>query len=220
MKNNNDNKYALIIANGIIRDYKRIKKLLSSYCGDDPLIISADGGIENTIRLGLNPNIVIGDMDSLDREKYDRELSEVNFISVDTEKDESDTRLAVEYALEKKIKDITIAGATGGRLDHTFANMLILASQELDDVSARIIDEESEISCMHASGTVKGKTGDLISIFSLTPFTRFTKTSGLKYPLAVEKLYQSPVRGLSNVFTSEKAILDFDEGKLLIIKQI
>ncbi len=219
-KDENNKNCALIIANGTIRDYERIRELMSSYCRNDPIIISADGGIENTYKLGLKPHIVIGDMDSLDRKKYEKLSSGVRFISADPEKDESDTRLAVEYARDKGIRDIIIIGAAGGRLDHTFANMLILASPELKYASVKIITEDSEISCMHGSGKISGKAGNIISIFSLAPYTSFIKTSGLKYPLVGEKLYQSPVRGLSNVFTSDEASLEFDKGRLLIIKQI
>jgi thiamine pyrophosphokinase len=213
-------KGAVVIANGEIKDYARIGKIIMSFHRHSPLVISADGGIENTTRLGLMPHVVIGDMDSIDRQKYAGILSRTRFVSVPGNKDESDTRLAVEYALKEGIADITIAGATGKRIDHTFANILILASPELKGASVRIVTEESEIFCMTGPGIIKGSPGKLVSIFSLTPYTSFLRTAGLRYPLKDEKLYQSPVRGLSNIFTSDEARLEFSEGKLLIIRQL
>jgi thiamine pyrophosphokinase len=213
-------KGAVVIANGEIKDYARIGMVIRSFHGHDPFVISADGGIENTARLGLVPHVVIGDMDSIDRQKYTGRLSRTRFISVPGNKDESDTRLAVEYALREGMADITIAGAAGKRIDHTFANIMILAAPGLENASVRIVTEESEIFCMPGPGTIKGSPGKLVSLFSLTPYTSFIKTSGLMYPLEDEKLYQSPVRGLSNVFTSDEAGLEFSEGKLLVIRQL
>jgi len=211
---------AVVIANGEIRDHARIGMVIKSFHKFEPFVISADGGIENTARLGLIPHVVIGDMDSIDRQKYAGMLPRTRFIPVSGEKDESDTRLAVEYALKQGMEDITIAGASGKRIDHTFANIMILAAPGLENASVRIVTEESEVFCMHGPGTIKGSPGKLVSLFSLTPYTSFIKTSGLMYPLEDEKLYQSPVKGLSNVFTSDEAGLEFSEGKLLVIRQL
>lgn len=216
-------KTALIVANGEIKNHKKMKEIIVSNCGEDLYIISVDGGLHNTLKMGFNPHLVIGDMDSISsREKtgLKQKFSAAEFISAGQVKDESDTRLAVEHVLGKGIKNITITGATGGRIDHTLANILILAAPELKSVSIRIINEENEIFCMNSSGTVTGKTGKIISIFSFTPYTRFIKTVGLRYPLIDEKLFQSPVRGLSNIFSSDEVYLEFDKGQLLIIKQL
>ena len=101
----------------------------------------------------------MGDMDSIDSEKYRDELSSAEFISARPEKDESDTQLAVEHASRMGIDKIIIAGATGGRLDHTFANIMLLASPGLKDIDVRIVTEESEIFSIDSSCTIKGITG-------------------------------------------------------------
>lgn len=221
--NRENKKNAVIIAGGEIKDHARMRKLLLSSCGDNALIISADGGIYNTLKLGFKPHIVIGDMDSIGKnikKKYGDGLSGVEFIPALREKDESDSQLAVGHAVGMGIKNITLAGAAGGRIDHTLANIMLLASPGFRDADIRILTETMEVFFVDRSCTIKGGPGKLISIFSLTPHTKFIKTDGLKYRLKNERLDLSPVRGLSNVFTGKEAALDFRDGKLLIIKEI
>jgi len=162
-------------------------------------------------------------MDSIDgdiKKKKTKELSKTKYISVSHDKDESDTRLAVDHAVGMGIKNIIITGALGGRVDHTFANIMLLASPGLDGIDAKILTGDSEIFMTDKSCTIDGEPGKLISIFSLAPYTYFIKTKGLKYGLKNERLDFSPVRGLSNVFTTAEAEIDIREGQLLIIKQL
>jgi len=225
MKYNNRKKdTALIIANGIIIDHGKLRKiLLSRYCVPErTMVISVDGGLSNTFRMGFKPDLVVGDMDSIDRSK-DKESSvfdEVEHITSNPHKDQSDTQLAVDHAVKLDMQSIFITGATGGRIDHTLANILLLASPGLNDIACSIITQDSEISALGSSASITGRPGKIISIFSLTPYTYFESTSGLKYPLSEEKLYFSPVRGLSNSFTEESAEIKIREGRLLIIKEL
>lgn len=218
MDDNDNKRKAVIIANGPIEDHGRIRTMILSGLGDGPaLVISADGGVFNTLKLGFRPDIIIGDMDSIGK-RYD--FPGTKFITAYHEKDESDTQLAVEQAVETGIRNIIIAGALGGRIDHTLANIMLLAHPALKDADARIISEKREIFSMDKQGTIKGTPGKLVSIFSLTPYTYFVNTRGLKYALKDEELTFSPVRGLSNVFTATEAELDFKNGRLLIIKEL
>lgn len=225
---NNDKKdirKAIIIANGPIKYPEKIRRILisRSFTDSNTMIVSADGGVSNTLELGLIPDIIIGDMDSIDgdiKKKKAKELSKTKYICVSHDKDESDTRLAVDHAAGMGIKNIIITGALGGRIDHTFANMMLLASPGLSGMNIKIITDNSEMFVINGSHMFNGVPGKLISIFSLTPYTYFIKTKGLKYELKNEKLDFSPVRGLSNVFTAAEAEIDIKEGQLLIIRQL
>ncbi len=216
---------AIVIANGNISNTALVRKRLKEDpgSGGDDIIISADGGVSNTLEMGLIPDVVIGDMDSIKqavKEKMMENSRETRFIAASPAKDESDTQLAVSYALGLGLKKVIIAGATGGRIDHTLANIMLLASPGLKNIDARILTDDSEIFVIEDSCTIKGKIGKLVSIFSLSPHTYFYKTEGLKYKLEDEKLFFSPVRGLSNVFTEKTARIDIKEGQLLIIREI
>lgn len=216
---------AIIITNGHIPDTTLLAKRLAvdPGAGKDDIIICADGGAFNALKMGLVPDIVIGDMDSLEqstKERLEKKSGGTRFIKASREKDESDTQLAIEYARDLAPKKIVITGALGGRMDHSFANIMLLALPGLKNINAVILTHDSEIFIIEESQTLNGEIGKLISLFSLSPYTYFYKTIGLKYGLENEKLFFSPARGLSNVFTAETARIDIKEGKLLIIKEI
>ncbi|MCL4378865.1 MAG: thiamine diphosphokinase [Actinobacteria bacterium] len=218
-------KKALIVANGSIKDpvltYKRISML---YGFDiDTLVIAADGGAKNCLSMRISPDIVIGDMDSINIsiiKKLNVKEKNIKFISTKSEKDESDTQLAVDYAAGRGIKDILIVGAAGDRIDHSLANLLLLSSPVYKGLSIKMLTDDYEIFVSNKSLDITGEPGKLLSIFSLTPFTFFVKTAGLKYRLKNEKLLFSPVRGLSNVFTGKIAKLDISKGTLLLFKEL
>ncbi|MFA5015873.1 MAG: thiamine diphosphokinase [Actinomycetota bacterium] len=215
---------AVIVANGVINDpaltYKRVTDLFDLV---DCIIISADGGAENALKMNLVPDIVIGDMDSIktaDKEKIRARSNKTRYISTSSYKDKSDTQLAVEYALKLGIKKIIILCALGGRIDHSIANIFLLASPFLKNIDIGILTDTSEIVIMRKSGAITGDIGITVTLISLSPYTYFIKTKGLKYVLENEKLMFSPVRGISNVFTEKKAYIKIKKGILLVIKQL
>ncbi len=215
---------AVIVANGVINDpaltYKRVTDLFDFV---DCIVISADGGAENTLKMNLVPDVVIGDMDSIKttvKENIKARSNKTEYISTSADKDKSDTQLAVEYALGLGIKKIVILGALGNRIDHSIANIFLLTSPFLRDIDIRILTDASEIVIMRKSGAITGDIGIMVTLISLSPYTYFIKTKGLKFELENEKLMFSPVRGISNVFTEKEAYIKIKKGILLVIKQL
>ena len=216
---------AIIIANGLIGDPARTYKRMTGYFGfvKDDIVISADGGASNTLKMGLVPDVVIGDMDSIKfevKEKIREKSQKTRYISTSPQKDESDTQLAVEYALGMDVKKIMITGAVGDRIDHTLANIILLSSPGLEDIDVRILTDNSDMFIVRKPVVVSGIPGKTITLISLSPYTYFTGTRGLKYELKEEKLDFSPVRGLSNEFIDKKVKLDIREGTLLVIREL
>ncbi|MES0342170.1 MAG: thiamine diphosphokinase [Candidatus Humimicrobiaceae bacterium] len=223
--NKNKTGAAIIIANGFIADpsltYKRIQGRFG-FSGDD-IVICADGGASNALKMGLIPDVVIGDMDSIKfgvKEKIRNKSTKTRYISTSTQKDESDTQLAVEYALGLYVKKIMITGAVGDRIDHTLANIILLTSPGLEDIDVRILTDNSDMFIVRKPITIGGVPGKTITLISLSPYTYFIGTEGLKYELKEEKLDFSPVRGLSNEFIDKKAKLDIREETLLVIREL
>jgi thiamine pyrophosphokinase len=217
----------IIVTNGIIKDYGLIyKRLTQDYKFDgnaSTLVIAVDGGAQNCLNIRLMPDVVIGDMDSITLKVIKSITSgkkPIKFINYIPQKDESDTQLAVDYAVGLGAKKILIAGAGGDRIDHTLANLFLLASPSLENSDISILTENNEIFVTRKSCKIAGAAGKTVSLFSLSPYTYFIKTSGLKYKLKNEKLLFSPVRGLSNVFTGNKAKIEISEGTLLIVKEL
>jgi len=215
-------KRAIVVTNGDLKQPELIKKHIKYYgFSRNDLVISADGGAKNALKLGLMPHLVTGDMDSIDKKTSDMLKSRnIRFVQEPAEKDYTDTHLALREALKAGAGKIIVLAATGDRLDHSLANVLLLADPFLSRAEVKIITETDEIFIASKPVHIRSKKGVRISLFSLTPHTLFTETRGLKYGLKKEKLLFSPIRGVSNEFTQDTAYIGIAEGILLIIKQI
>ena len=134
------------------------------------------------------------------------------------EKNETDTELAVQVALEQGAERITLLGGIGGeRFDHTMANILLLAGFEM--VPLQIIDGPSTCWLLRGPGStsIEGSSGDLLSLLPLTGEAVGVRTTDLYYPLYGETLYFGKPRGVSNVLISERAEVLLELGLLLVI---
>jgi len=209
-------KRVVIIANGELKKIGFYRKCWE----DDDLFICANGGTKHALALGLKPEVIIGDLDSLDREDRKR-LKETGseFIEHSSEKEKSDLELALDYAVSLQPAEIIIIGALGGkRVDHAFINLLLLNVPFREGIPARIIDENHEIFLAEKETIVNGAVGDYISLFPQTGDVCGIVTAGLKYPLNDEILHFASTRGLSNEMIAPRAKITFKSGLLLVIK--
>jgi len=205
---------AIIIANGQIHEGDFYRSLVAP----TDLIICADGGASNALALGLQPQVVIGDLDSLDESLHSRlEKMHCQFIVHPACKDETDLELALYYAIEHGVDEILILGALGGRIDQTLANVQLLALPELRSVKARILDGRQEISLIRDAALIEGQVGDTVSLLPLTEEVTGIYTEGLEYALENATLYLGPSRGISNVLTSSQARIRIGQGLLLAV---
>jgi len=205
---------AIIIANGQIHD----SDLHRSLAAPTDLVICADGGASNALALGLQPQVVVGDLDSLDESLHSRlEKMHCQFIVHPACKDETDLELALYYAIEHGVDEILILGALGGRIDQTLANVQLLALPELRSVKARILDGRQEISLIRDAALIEGQVGDTVSLLPLTEEVTGIYTEGLEYALENATLYLGPSRGISNVLTSSQARVRIGRGLLLAV---
>lgn len=182
------------------------------------MIIAADNGAVTALRCGHTPAIVVGDFDSLAISRAELEEKGCRLIAAAVEKNETDTELAVQTAIEQGASEITLLGATGGaRFDHTIANILLLAG--IDAVPLRIVDGPMTCWLLRGPGstTITGHKGDLLSLFPLTTDATCIRTTGLYYPLRNETLYFGRPRGVSNALTQEQAEVTLEKGMLLVI---
>ena len=213
---------ALIVADGDVPDRANVDRLLAPDGTD--LVIAADGGALKAQGLGLRPDVVVGDADSLPQAAIaELRAAGVEVIVHPAAKDESDTELAVREALARGATTVTVIGAFGGgRLEHTIANLLLLAMPELAGVEARLADGASVVRILAPgrSLTLHGRRGDLVSLLPLAPRVEGVVTHGLEYALEDEALTQGPARGLSNVMTSDSATVSLRAGRLLVVHTV
>ncbi|MBM7855544.1 thiamine pyrophosphokinase [Desulfohalotomaculum tongense] len=208
---------AVIFAGGEIQDYQALKKLIP----DKSYIICADGGTRHARAMGLIPNLIIGDMDSVQLELLNYYQGKGTVICYyPTEKDEVDTELAIREAVKAGSKEILLLGATGGRLDHTLANVHLLVAAAKLGVRGTIIDEQHRISLVtpQLPGEIKGETGDLVSLIPLTSEVTGVFSTGLKWELVDRSFNIGHPFGISNELTGSTAAITVREGILLMIR--
>ena len=105
--------------------------------------IGADAGVSHLLKYKLHPTLAIGDFDSL----CDLEiLDDLKIKKYPSRKDQTDTQLALEYAINKGYDEIDIYGVTGGRIDHFFSIMCLL--EQYKDLDIRVIDATNIISIL------------------------------------------------------------------------
>lgn len=182
------------------------------------IVIAADGGAALALAAGVRPHVVVGDMDSLAGDALDAlRRAGVDIRTFPPRKDETDLELALLEAVRRGADDITIAGALGGRLDHTLGNVYLLTMAQLRGRNVRIVDGRVEAFVVWERAEIRGARGDTVSLIPLTPEVRGVETEGLEYPLRRESLFMGPGRGISNVMLGPVARVSTSDGILLAV---
>ena len=175
-------------------------------------ILAADGGLCHVQRLGLTPQGVIGDFDSLGYTPEDARVFPV-------EKDDTDSMLAVRHGLSLGYREFLLYGALdGARLDHAVANFQTL--QFLADHGARgyLIGKEQTVTVVkNGSISFDGDAQGHISLFCMGKDAQGVTLQGLKYPLENGTLTAGFPLGVSNHFTGQPAKISVTDGSLLVI---
>ena len=179
---------------------------------DDDFIIAADGGLTHTEKLGITPDVILGDFDSLGFEPEGANVFPV-------EKDDTDAMLAVRRGLELGYKDFVLYGSLDGpRLDHTVANFQTL--QFLADRGATgCLAGLTTLVTVVKDGAIRfpaGKKGT-ISVFCLGADAEGVTLDGLYYPLNKGKLTSGFPLGVSNHFTGKEARISVENGSVLVL---
>lgn len=205
---------SILILGGELKKSSRIKK----YTRESSLVVAADHGAQNALKLGIIPDHVVGDLDSLSAYVKSRLKAKSRFHRYPSRKDFSDAELALQFILSKKPTEIIIIGALGKRIDHAIANLMLL-TQIPEKILACIMDEGIEIFYVRNIFELKGKKGNLISILPLLSHRTFLKTSGLSYGLNNKKLRMG-AHGLSNRMVKSTAMIEVKEGAVFVFHYI
>ena len=205
----------LIFANGIMADPEQARP----YLAQAATVIAADGGLRHMLPLGRRPDVLIGDLDSLPP-RIEPELASwpTEVVRYPAAKDETDLELALLLAHERyPDAAIVVLGGFGGRLDHTLANILLLAHPQLIGHPVRFVEGRESAWLVRDRTTIDGRPGDAVSLIPLGGPARLAATTGLRWPLRDETLAFGPARGISNEMTGERATVELADGLLLCI---
>src|SRR5665648_90668 len=182
-------------------------------------LIAADGGADALRLVGRNPDLLVGDMDSIDHATLEALQGQgVEIRILPTAKDETDLESALRLAVELQAEEVTVFGALGGpRLDHLVATLLLLTAPWLTRMRVRLMDPWHEVYLAHGETLIEGAVGETLSLLPLSHQVREVWTEGLLYPLEGETLHQGTTRGVSNALTGEKAKVTHGAGRLLVM---
>lgn len=204
---------AVLFANGQARPGFEVSLLPGDF------LVAVDGGLRHLRRLGIKPQLLIGDLDSVDAS----ELAVIMDTGIEVQcfppaKDQTDLELALEYVLKAGYTQIVIAYPFGDRVDHTLGNLSLLARPDLAEKTLSLDDGQVEARLLNTSDCLSTQAGDLISLIAWGVPVEGITTTGLEYPLNDETLVPWQTRGISNIALAELIELDFKSGRLLAIR--
>lgn len=205
-------KKCIIIANG-----KAPRKSVLEYLVQQGYtkIICADGGANSAMRLGIVPDFIIGDLDSISERalKYFGSKSEIFRVP---RQNDTDVEKCLKFAIRKGYKEAVLVGVTGDRLDHTFCNLGIVL-KFFHRISLKIVAEKSLLSAHSGNADLLTAPGETISVYGFDAKTKIT-SSGLKYPLKNTALPFGTRESTSNVAVGNKVVLKIKNGIIFVIR--
>lgn len=210
----------IIFANGELPNIEKARALIRA----DDYIICADGGTRHALTLGLKPNLIVGDLDSVTHDELQK--ANAKTIQYPRDKNETDLELALDHALERKPASILFIAALGNRLDQTLGNISLLTDSRLATLDCRLDDGVEEVffcrgrskaQSRAVSQGIEGRRGDIVSLIPWHDAVKGIRTNGLRWPLNNETLYPEKTRGISNEMLDAVAEVSIKAGLLLII---
>lgn len=182
----------------------------------DDIRIAADSGYLTARALGDRVDLLVGDLDSLPA----ADIPEgVELIRVPAEKDDTDTQLAVELAIERGAEELVIIGGLGGRLDHTLSNIAILEDLSARGVYAVMTDGRDRVRFLRSSSALIGRSEHkYLSLIAADERVRGVSIEGVRYPLKNATLTRRRQYAVSNEIVGNCALISVRRGGIFIIE--
>ena len=180
---------------------------------DGDMVIAADGGLDFLDENGINADLVVGDFDSAARTP-----ARENIIALSREKDCTDTLAAIYAGMDRGYKTFYIYCGTGGRIDHTLANIQGIAFLSRRRSKGYLVDRDNIITAV-TNGSIffDSRCGGYISVFSNSDKSTGVFLKGLKYELedaVIENCYSI---GVSNEFIGVDSEITVNNGTLIVV---
>lgn len=189
--------------------------------GEDDYCIAVDGGLSYCGILGVEPDIMIGDFDSVSEKEKEaiaqlKEQIPERIIELAPEKDDTDMLMALKHGLELGYRDFRIYAGTGGRFDHTLANIQCLLYLKNHGATGYLVDGTGMILVLQNESVRFQKSMEgYLSLFSLGKQANGVTIQGMKYPLDHYTMTNDFPIGISNEFIGESATISVEDGELV-----
>lgn len=207
---------ALVFAGAEIKDYSFCEK----YMDGADAVICCDSGLRHAKALGIKPDYIVGDFDSVSPEVWEYYKGQgIPVRQFPARKNETDMELGVLLALELGAAELVLFGGIGDRFDHTLANAHYLLSLLKKGVRARLVDEKNCVEVIDRHLTVCGEVGELVSTIPLSMVVEGITLKGFSYPLTdFDLALDDDYIAVSNVLAEERAEIDIRKGYLFVIR--
>lgn len=182
------------------------------------LLVATDGAAHRAAGLGLTPDVICGDFDSVRLDQARAQFPQAEFLPL-PDQEHADLEKAIQSMHARGAAEITVLGATGGRVDHTLANYALLLRYHTV-VPLRMVDDLAEVWALSGGDDVPGERtfaampGDTLSLLSFDGAARVS-LSGVRWPLE-NAVLPIGTRGVSNVAESDRISLQVVGGALLV----
>ena len=194
--------------------------LLRARIAGASLFIAADAGAQRLAALGLRPDVLTGDFDSLPAPQREAAVQAGAEVVAHPEPQQTtDGAVALRLAVERGADSIVVLGAHGGeRMDHSLGNLLALFDPALGSIPVTAVDGHSEATALRTDGRAsvvfEGEPGDYVSLLPVSDEVR-VGTHGLRWPLADAALSRGTSRGLSNELLGARGGFTLSQGAAL-----
>ena len=181
------------------------------------LVIAADGGYDRLLSMGITPDLLIGDLDSVSADIP----ADIELLRFKVEKDETDMHLAFLEGMKRGYRRFRIYGGTGGRADHTFANYSLLLFAKRQGAEIRLVSDDGECLIIE-NESIALQRGEWqgVSVFAFCGNAENVNISGLKYEAKGVTLTSDFPLGVSNSFENLDACISVERGALLIMLRL
>ncbi len=207
-------KSCIIIANGDSPKRGIIKYLQENGA---KTIIAADGGANSAYKLGITPNYIIGDFDSI-KPKVKEYFSDKSEIFKYDRQDDTDVEKALKFAIEKKYETVYLLGGTGNRMDHSICNLGIVLKY-FSQIKIILLHGKTILNPYSENIILQTIPNETISLYAFDDKTKIT-SKGLKYPLNNSTLRFGVSESTSNVALGNKVELEISGGIIFVIRKL
>lgn len=181
------------------------------------LVICADAGLNNARLMGVTPSVLVGDFDSLGEPEGLPDSTEI--IRVPAEKNDTDTQLAVQIALDRGARDLVIVGGLEGRLDHTLSSLGILECLSEKRIPAVFTSGQNRAHFIRNNGLILLRSVfRYFSVLSVDPILKGVTLEGCKYPLKNAKIERKIQYAVSNEIVGNCALVEIRKGAAYVIE--
>lgn len=185
------------------------------------LVIAADAGYLIAKEMGVTPDIVLGDFDTLGEENIPEGIE---CLRVPAEKNDTDTQLAVSVAIERGAGEIVIIGGLSGRIDHTLSTLAILEDlweRKEGRIYATLTDGKNRVRFIRNSGTILPRSQyRYFSLIAADETVKGVTLEGCKYPLKNGRISRRHQWAVSNEIVGNCALIEIKRGGVWVIESL